>query len=137
MRNKRLIAEMNVVPYVDVMLVLVVILMVTAPMLNQGVNVDLPRAQAKQIADSQDLPIIVSVAQSGELYLNVSANPQTPIIARDLQTEVNAALVRQPNRKVLLKGDRSVSYETIMQAMVILQASGVDNIGLQTFDGEQ
>jgi len=130
--KRRAIAEINIVPYVDVMLVLLVIFMVTAPMINQGVDVDLPSARAKSFAQNEQLPIIVSVNHKAELFLNISAAPQSPINAEKLRSEVTSALSRNSKRPVIVKTDKRVSYDTVLQAMVLLQRAGVPSVGLET-----
>lgn len=131
-RKRRSIAEINVVPYIDVMLVLLVIFMVTAPMINQGVAVDLPVANARPLAKESALPIIVSVNHKGELFLNISPDPQSPIHARKLQEDVQAAIIMDKKRPVMVKADKSVSYNTVLEAMVLLQHAGVPSVGLET-----
>lgn len=131
-RKRRSIAEINVVPYIDVMLVLLVIFMVTAPMINQGVAVELPTANAKPLAKEAALPIIVSVNNKGDLFLNISADPTSPIHASKLQAEVAAAIMRDAKRQVMVKADKRVSYDTVLEAMVLLQHAGVPSIGLET-----
>lgn len=131
-RKRRSIAEINVVPYIDVMLVLLVIFMVTAPMINQGVAVDLPTANAKPLAKETNLPIIVSVNHKGELFLNISNEPGSPIHASKLQAEVTAALIRDKKRQVFVKADKRVAYNTVLDAMVLLQHAGVPSVGLET-----
>ncbi len=130
--KRRTIAEINIVPYVDVMLVLLVIFMVTAPMINQGVDVDLPRASAKSMPQTDQQPIIVSVNQKGELFLNISPAPYSPINAERLRNEVTAALLRNAKRPVVVKADKRVNYDTVLQAMVLLQRAGVPSVGLET-----
>lgn len=131
-RRRRSIAEINVVPYIDVMLVLLVIFMVTAPMINQGVAVDLPTASAKAFVKESSLPIIVSVNSKGELFLNISVDPQSPIHASKLQADVAAALALDRKRPVMVKADKRVSYNTVLDAMVLLQQAGVPSVGLET-----
>lgn len=131
-RRRRSIAEINVVPYIDVMLVLLVIFMVTAPMINQGVAVDLPVASAKALPKDSAVPIIVSVNNKGELFLNISPEPTSPIHAKKLQIEVAAALARDSKRPVMVKADKRVSYNTVLEAMVLLQQAGVPSVGLET-----
>lgn len=131
-RKRRSIAEINVVPYIDVMLVLLVIFMVTAPMVNQGVAVDLPSANAKPLAKNSTTPIIISVNQGGELFLNISPQPDSPIHAGKMQLEVQAALRKEPKRSVMVKADKRVSYNTVLDAMVLLQQAGVPSVGLET-----
>lgn len=131
-RKRRSIAEINVVPYIDVMLVLLVIFMVTAPMINQGVEVELPTASAKPLNREASLPIIVTVSSKGELFLNISTDPTSPIHASKLKSEIAAALMRDPKRPVSVKADRRVSYNTVLDAMVLLQHAGVPTVGLET-----
>lgn len=134
--RKRPMSEINVVPYIDVMLVLLIIFMITTPMLSQGVQVDLPKAQARTLSAKEKEPIVVSVDAKGLFYLNVSANPSTPISAQDLATQVAAQLqVAQQEgikRMVMVKGDQDVGYGRVVQAMVILQQAGAPSVGLVT-----
>ena len=130
--KRRCIAEINVVQYVDVMLVLLVIFMVTAPLMTQGVQVDLPQASAKELPPKQDLPVVVSVNANGEMFLSIAANPKDVMEPSAIQAEVEAAITLAPERLVMVKGDRQASYEQVMQAMVLLQKAGVASIGLET-----
>lgn len=136
-RNKPL-AEINVVPYIDVMLVLLVIFMITAPLLSQGVKVDLPQASAQSIPDKQREPIIVSIDAQGNYYLNISQNPSQPITAGNLTSQIATELSGQSQteawqqRQVLVKGDKNVDYGKVVQAMVLLQAAGAKSVGLIT-----
>ena len=132
--KRRIIAEINVVPYIDVMLVLLIIFMVTAPLINQGVQVDLPSAHAKELSFTDVLPVVVSVNQHGVLYLNIAKDSTAPISEENLQVEVAAALARNNNRQIIMKADKNVSYDTVLQAMVLLQQAGAASIGLQTSD---
>lgn len=137
--KKRPMAEINVVPYIDVMLVLLVIFMITAPLLSQGINVNLPQAQAKTLSAQDKTPIIVSVNSQGEYFLNLSSTPMAPINPQDLMSQVSAYLMlaKQHNdiRPVYVKGDRDVNYGRVVQAMVLLQKAGADNVGLITEPG--
>jgi biopolymer transport protein TolR len=130
--KRRSIAEINVVPYIDVMLVLLVIFMVTAPMINQGVEVDLPTASAKALPKDTQLPIIISVNVKGDLFLNISSVPDSPINGSKLQQEVATALRVNSKRPVIVKADKNATYDRVMKAMVLLQQAGVPNIGLET-----
>lgn len=129
--KKKPIAEINIVPYVDVMLVLLVIFMITAPLLTQGVHIDLPQGEAEPLSTEQPLPVVVSVNEQGELFLNISDNPKLPLMPNDLYIEVAAALKRNPDRAVLIRGDKRVAYDTVLSAMVILQQAGVPSVGLE------
>lgn len=136
-RNRRRpIAEINVVPYIDVMLVLLIIFMVTTPLLSQGVKVDLPKAQAQALSSKQNEPIIVSVDAQGNYYLNIAADPATPIAPIVLQNRVSAELNKSQQageqRQVFVKGDKNVDYGKVVQAMVVLQQAGAQSVGLMT-----
>ena len=132
-RSRRQVAEINVVPYVDVMLVLLVIFMATAPIIMQGVQVDLPKMQAKPIESKKDsFPIVVSIDEQSNLYLNIASSPTKPIDQKQLQIEVAAAILRDPTRMVTVKADQHVAYKQVLQAMVLLQTSGVASVVLET-----
>jgi biopolymer transport protein TolR len=124
--------EINVVPYIDVMLVLLIIFMITAPLLMQGVKVELPKAGAEPL-DPELLknsnPLVLSIDRSGRLYLNVGADPKRPLDEVAVETRAAASLRRQPDLPVLLKGDYQISYGRVMQAMVILQRAGAKKVG--------
>ncbi len=135
--RKKPMAEINVVPYIDVMLVMLVIFMVTAPLLTQGVQVDLPVASAEPIDDSDNEPLVVNVDAAGNLYLNVGENPEQSLDDETLSRNVAAVLRRQPQKKVLVRGDHAVDYGTVVSAMVLLQQAGVPNVGLVTEPPEQ
>ena len=129
-RKRRLIGEINVVPLIDVMLVLLVIFMATAPLLMQGVQVQLPRASATPLPPSQrGPPLIVSIDREGQRYLNTSRDPEQPLDAGELRTQVAAALEADPQRDVLLQADGRVPYEHVMGAMVLLQGAGAARLG--------
>lgn len=131
-RGRRQVAEMNVVPYIDVMLVLLVIFMITAPLLKTGVDVELPKSEAEPLDTRQDEPLILTVTAAGQLYLSVGENPDEPL-ARDAAFQLAAAVIRQqPNKRVLVAGDDGVAYGEVVKAMTILQAAGADQIGLMT-----
>lgn len=138
-KRERPISEINVVPYIDVMLVLLVIFMITAPMLSQGVTVDLPKAASQNLAPTDREPIIVSVNQQGSYFLNISATPEEPIEAQALVVRVAAELelAKQSNQKlnVLVKGDQGVMYGKVVQAMALLKQAGAEQVGLLTDSG--
>lgn len=133
-QTKKLVSEINVVPYIDVMLVLLVIFIVTAPLLQQGVAVDLPQASAKTLPPSEKEPIIVSVNKEGEYFLNIAQTPHLPIEQSALTLRVSAELERTPQRKVLVKADENVNYGKVVGAMVLLQSAGAPSVGLVTQD---
>ena len=125
--------EINVVPYIDVMLVLLIIFMVTAPLLTQGIKVDLPNAGAEPIADaSNQAPIILSVDASGNLFINVGDDEDKPQNAQSIIDRTRAVLNSQPSTMVLVKADRSVAYGNVVGAMVLLQQGGAEDIGFVT-----
>lgn len=132
-KRHRQLAEINVVPYIDVMLVLLVIFMVTAPLLFQGVNVNLPTASAKPVDSKPPEPIILSIDAGGNYYLNIAPQATKAISAQIVFQQVATDLKKYPSqRQVLLKGDKSVVYGKIMQAMVLLQKAGAQTVGLIT-----
>jgi biopolymer transport protein TolR len=138
-RRRGLMAEINVVPYIDVMLVLLVIFMVTAPMLTQGIQVNLPKTQAKAIAPSSQMPIVLSIRSDGRYFLNVSAKPADPVAAQAVQARVMALLTLSKQQKekppgVYVKADESVRYGVVANAMALLQKAGADQVGLITQD---
>lgn len=134
--KKPILSEINVVPYIDVMLVLLVIFMITAPLLTQGVNVNLPQAKANALSTKDKTPIIVSVNSRGEYFLNLSTHPTESITPQELMTQVSAYLLlakqQHQSRPVYVKGDRNVNYGSVIKAMVMLQKAGADNVGLIT-----
>lgn len=131
-QRKKLNAEMNVVPYVDVMLVLLVIFMTTAPLLLQGVEVDLPEATAKVIPQKAEPPMVVSIDKNGNYYLNIADQPKRPLESNTLLIRVAAELKRSPKRALLVKGDKNVDYGKVVQAMALLQQAGASSVGLMT-----
>ena len=126
-------AEINVVPYIDVMLVLLVIFMVTAPLLTQGVDVQLPQAAADPIVSPQNLePLVLSIDADGDFYLNVGTDKTAPVAADRVLELAAAVLRRNPQTRVLLKADQRVPYGAVVQAMVLLQQAGAANVGFLT-----
>jgi len=133
LKKRKVISEINVVPYIDVMLVLLIIFMVTAPLLTQGIKVELPKAGAEPIADTSSLaPLILSVDEKGELYINVGDDEDKPKDAESIVTRTRAVLASQPSTMVLVKADRRVPYGNVVGAMVLLQQGGAKNIGFVT-----
>ena len=130
--KKRPMAEINVVPYIDVMLVMLVIFMVTAPLLTQGVQVSLPSADAEPLPPDSEEPLQVTVDAAGSFYLNVGENPDQPIAADTLVQRSAAVLRNKPNTPVLVRGDAGVAYGKVVRAMVLLQQAGAPNVGLVT-----
>ena len=137
MRKRRSMSEINVVPYIDVMLVLLIIFMVTAPLLQQGVDVELPQAPANPLDADSPEPIVISVDRQGEMYLNIAIDPDSSIAAVTLVNEVKAALALDPGRPVLVRGDANGPYQHVVSTLVLLQQAEVDSVGLVTDPEEQ
>lgn len=133
--SRRPMADINVVPFIDVMLVLLVIFMVTTPLLTQGVKVDLPKTEAKALSPEQKEPLIVTVDAMGNFYLNLADKPNQPITSRTLSylvsTQLNTPQVRE-QRPVLVRGDKNANYGKVVEVMVLLQQAGAKSVGLIT-----
>ncbi len=130
-RRRRAMADINVVPYIDVMLVLLIIFMVTAPLLNLGVDIELPKSSARAMQQEKE-PIMVSVGQDGAMYLTLGAGEREPVDAETLKLKVGAFIGQNPNVSVLVAGDGRGTYATVYQAMVLLQEAGAPRVGLMS-----
>lgn len=126
-KRKRLMSEINVVPYIDVMLVLLVIFMITAPLLTQGVKVDLPQAAAKPVDTTDRETLIVTVDREGRYYLD-----DRRVTSEELKRKVQGILRARPQTPVMIRGDRNVAYGQVVKAMTLLQAAGAPSVGLIT-----
>jgi biopolymer transport protein TolR len=131
-KKRRAVSEINVVPYIDVMLVLLIIFMVTAPLLKQGVDVDLPTAPANPLDADSPEPIVITVDKGGTMYLNIALNPDGEISAAALVKQVKAALSREPKRPVMVRGDANGPYQNVVATLVLLQQANVGSVGLVT-----
>lgn len=136
-KKHELKAEMNVVPYIDVMLVLLVIFMVAAPLIhnNQAINIDLPKSEQNEINtpinNNEDLlPLILSVDKNGYFYLNWANNPNQPIPFEAIKEITEKTLKKHPNLPVFVQGDKEVAYEKVIEAIGYLQKSGAKKVGL-------
>ena len=135
-KGRRLMGEINVVPYIDVMLVLLIIFMITAPLLTQGIKVDLPKAGAqpldpKMLKDA--IPIVLSVDREGRLYLNKGGgDPRQPLDPQVVGDRTARELRTNPELPVLVKADSAVPYGQVVAAMVILQKAGARKVGFIT-----
>ena len=139
-RNRRLMGEINVVPYIDVMLVLLIIFMVTAPLLTQGIKVDLPKAGAEPLPDEllrEHLPLVLSVDKQGRFYLNIGKDHNKPMPEAQIEERVSAIIRREPKTPVLVKADRNVSYGRVVTSMVLLQRAGAPQVGFIVDPQEQ
>jgi len=133
MQKRKLMGEINVVPYIDVMLVLLIIFMVTAPLLTQGIKVELPKAGAEPIEDvSDNPPIVLSVDDQGNLYLDIGDDEDVPKTAAIIVDNVRKVLNASPETPVLVKADRAVDYGYVVGAMVLLQQGGAEKVGFVT-----
>ncbi|MGD8378202.1 MAG: protein TolR [Gammaproteobacteria bacterium] len=133
--KRRLMGEINVVPYIDVMLVLLIIFMVTAPLLTQGVKVELPQADAKPISADElknHEPVVLSVDGSGRYFLDIGDRQDKPLTPREVVVRVAAVLKHRPGTPVFVKGDTSVDYGSVVRGMVLLQEAGAPSVGLIT-----
>ena len=132
MRSRRAVAEINVVPYIDVMLVLLVIFMATAPLLMQGIEVDLPKADSSPVSDSDAEPLIVSIDAEARLYLNLGASDDQALSIETVKQRVATVLKRNPEKAVMVWGDAAVPYGEVVVLMSELQDAGAPSVGLVT-----
>lgn len=131
-KKKKPMAEINVVPYIDVMLVLLVVFMITAPLLMQGVKVELPQTPAQPLENKDDEPLIVSVKADGSFYLNLGGEQEAAKPLEQIQQTVAKVLRQKPNTPVLVWGDVNVPYGEVVKAMTSLQTAGAPSVGLVT-----
>ena len=133
--KRRLMSDINVVPYIDVMLVLLIIFMITAPLLTQGINVDLPEAGAEPLDPEMmkdNEPIVLSVDREGRFYLNIGEDVESPIDEATVVERTSAAIRRNAETPVLVKADRAVEYGRVVTGMVLLQQAGAKKVGFIT-----
>jgi|TARA_B100000959_G_scaffold284200_1_gene355163 biopolymer transport protein TolR len=130
--RKKPISEINVVPYIDVMLVLLIIFMITAPLLSQGVKVDLPQAPSTPLPPNEKEPVIVNVDKNGNFFINYGENQDAPVPPNILVNRISALLKYQPGIPVLVGGDTNVAYGEVIQLMTLLQQAGVPSVGMIT-----
>ena len=139
--RRRPMAEINVVPYIDVMLVLLVIFMITAPMLNLGVEVELPKADAEPMdIEESNEPLVITVLANGDLYLNAGGDLDGTssglIDPETLTTTVGAIVRRNPEIQVLVGGDQAASYGQVYGVLALLQSAGISRVGLMSDPAE-
>lgn len=130
--KRRLMAEINVVPYIDVMLVLLIIFMVTAPLLTQGVEVDLPDADAQPLDQESSEPLVLSIDAGGLFYLNVGDSEDSPLEPTEIVALATAVLKVKPATPVLVKADKNVNHGSVVTGMVLLQKAGAPKVGFLT-----
>ncbi|MDF1644623.1 MAG: protein TolR [Pseudomonadales bacterium] len=131
-KKRKPMAEINVVPYIDVMLVLMVVFMITAPMLTEGIRVELPKLTAKPVKVDEEQALVVSVKSDGSYYINLGENVEKAAELAKIATQVSKVVRAKPNIQVLVRGDQSVPYGKVVELMAVLQKSGVPNVGLIT-----
>jgi len=130
--RRRVISQVNVLPYIDVLFVLLVIFMVTVPMLNQGVEVELPQMDEAEEITEDNIPLILTVGADGTYYLNKADDPEAPISAEDVFFRTAAVLRLQPELTVVVRGDRNAEYERIVRAIGLLSQAGAPRVSLST-----
>ena len=130
-RKRKLKAEINVVPYIDVMLVLLVIFMITASVMNLGVEVNLPQSNARPVEQAQD-PVVVSIARDGTYSLKLGDGANEPIAAEELSAKMRAFVAQNPQTPVFVAAHRELQYQTVMEAMELLQGAGVSKAALMS-----
>lgn len=130
--RRKPMAEINVVPYIDVMLVLLIVFMVTAPLLTQGVNVELPKVISDPLFLKENEPLLVSIGKNGEYYIEVGEKRDTASSLKEVEKTVKTILKRKPETPVLVNGDRRVSYGAVVELLTALQRANVPNVGLLT-----
>lgn len=131
-------AEINVVPYIDVTLVLLIIFMITTPMLQTGVDVDLPQAESAMVEQKENLPpVVVSVKEQGRYFIKIDNQEDEPIEPEEINARVTAALTAKPGTQVLINADKSVDYGTVVTVMAALKNTGIPSVGLMTQPAEQ
>jgi len=130
--KKKPMAEINVVPYIDVMLVLLVVFMVTAPLLMQGVQVELPQAPSAPMTQNDEEPLIVSVKADGTYYINIGKDEKKAKPLAVISAQVNKILAQKPATPVLVWGDTNVPYGLVVTLMSELQSAGAQSVGLVT-----
>jgi biopolymer transport protein TolR len=130
MKRRNLISDINVVPYIDVMLVLLVIFMISAPLMVQGIQVNLPEATSEALPVKNNEPLIVSIKEDGTLFLEAESTENNALNLEDLNKAVTKIFEANPGLQVVIRGDGQVKYERVMSVMAELQTAGAQDIGL-------
>ena len=138
-RNSRRkpMSEINVVPYIDVMLVLLVIFMVTAPLQQSGVEVDLPVASGSPVEQNEKPPVIISIKEDGQYYLSETGDKALAVLLDDLLLRIVAIYNENPQVQIYIRGDKAVDYGNVVSVMAALKQAGVARVGLMTTSDEQ
>ena len=130
MKRRNLISDINVVPYIDVMLVLLVIFMISAPLMVQGIQVNLPEASSEALPVKNNEPLIISIDQEGKIFLETESTKNQSLSLSELNSFVSRIFEASPNMQVVIRGDASVAYQRVMVVMAELQSAGASDIGL-------
>ena len=130
MKRRNLISDINVVPYIDVMLVLLVIFMISAPLMVQGIQVNLPEASSEALPVKNNEPLIISIDQEGKIFLETESTKNQSLTLLELNSFVSKIFQASPNMQVVIRGDASVAYQRVMMVMAELQSAGASDIGL-------
>jgi biopolymer transport protein TolR len=130
--KKKLKAEINVVPMIDIMLVLLIVFMVAAPMMTQGIKVELPKASADPVDTKEDEPITVSIKKDGTYYIEFAGDPEKPRPLAEIKSIVSKILAEKPNTLVFVQGDKRVEYGAVVALMSELKTAGAPSVGLIT-----
>lgn len=136
-RRRKPMGEINVVPYIDVTLVLLIIFMITTPLLQTGVKVDLPQAESAVVEQKNDPPLIITIKEQGQYYIMVGEKEQVQLEPEEIDSRVRAVLTEKPDTQVLIEADKGVDYGTVVTVMAGLKNVGVPNVGLMTKSVEQ
>jgi biopolymer transport protein TolR len=131
-KKRRAVSEINVVPYIDVMLVLLIIFMITAPIVQQGVEIELPKVSANSLPPEQQEPVILTVSKTGDYYLNIGDDLKKPVSDDVIMQRIALVLKQKPQTPILVRGDKDADYGSVTTAMVLLQSAGVEKVGLMT-----
>jgi len=131
-KRRKPMAEINVVPYIDVTLVLLIIFMITAPLVQTGVDVDLPQADTAPVEQDNEPPVIVSVDKRGLFYIDIGEQEDEPVSAEVLLYRVAAVLRNKPKTQIYIRGDHTVAYGKVVTVMAALKNAGVPSVGLMT-----
>jgi biopolymer transport protein TolR len=135
-KKRRPMSDINVVPYIDVMLVLLVIFMVTAPILTQGVQVDLPKAPSEPVSEHQEDPFVVTMRQDGALFVNLgvrkASDTGTRVTIFSLEEQAAKILRARPEAPVYVRADHRLDYGQVVRVMTVLQKAGAVSVGLIT-----
>ncbi|MEO1879581.1 MAG: protein TolR [Methylococcales bacterium] len=132
LKRRRPMAEINVVPYIDVTLVLLIIFMITAPLVQTGVDVDLPQADTAAVEQKNQPPVIISVDKMGAFYIDIGDDEEEAVSAEVLLYRVAAVLRNKPETQVYIRGDQKVEYGKVVTVMAALKNAGVPRVGLMT-----